>query len=68
MTLARSGWALSLALAVMAEGSLVLADDHDAAAGGGRVLPDHLSATLVSATLVFANDDDRAVNTNFRTF
>jgi len=63
MTLARSGWALSLALAVMAEGSLVLADDHDAAAGGGRVLPDHLSATLV-----FANDDDRAVNTNFRTF
>ena len=51
MTLARSGWALSLA------------DGHDAAAGRGQVLPGHLSATLA-----FATDDDRAVNTNFRTF
>jgi hypothetical protein len=39
MTLARSGWAFSLALAVMAGGSPALADDHDAAAGGGQVSP-----------------------------
>jgi len=45
MTLSRSGWVLSLALAVMA-GSPALADDHDAAAGGGRLLPGHVSATL----------------------
>jgi hypothetical protein len=63
MTLARSGWALSPVLSGMAEGSPALSDDHDAAAGRGRVLPDHLPATLVLAT-----DDNHAVFANFRTF
>jgi hypothetical protein len=63
MTLACSGPALSLALTVMAERRPALADGHDAAAGRGQILPGHLSATLA-----FATDDDRAVNTNFRTF